>query len=38
VPALLAAAGLRVSTLGRGPQDDPLFYAYAGAAGVVAAR
>ena len=38
VPALLEAAGLRVTTMGRGPEDDPRFYAYAGAAGVVAAR
>lgn len=38
VAGLLAAAGLRVSSMGRGPDEDPRFYAYAGAAGVVAAR
>jgi hypothetical protein len=37
VPALLGARGMRVTSMGRGPDDDPLFYAYAGAAGVVAA-
>ena len=37
VAALLAAAGLRVTTMGRGPEDDPLFFAAAGAAGAVAA-
>ena len=37
VPALLAAAGLRVTSMGRGPDDDPGFYAVAGAAGTVAA-
>jgi hypothetical protein len=37
VPGLLAAAGLRVTTMGRGPEDDPRFYAYAGAAGAWAA-
>lgn len=37
VPALLASAGLRVTTMGRGPEDDPGFYAYAGAAGAAAA-
>ena len=38
VPALLAAAGLHVTSMGRGPDEDPRFYAYAGAAGVIAAR
>ena len=37
VPALLVAAGLAVTTMGRGPADDPRFYAYAGAAGAAAA-
>lgn len=38
VPGLLKAHGLRVESMGRGPDEDPRFYAYAGAAGVVAAR
>jgi hypothetical protein len=37
VPALLAAAGLRVTTMGRSPEEDPGFFAYAGAAGAAAA-
>lgn len=37
VPALLDAAGVRVTTMGRGPADDPGFYAHAGAAGAAAA-
>ena len=37
VPALLAGRGLRVETMGRGPEEDPRFFAYAGAAGVIAA-
>jgi hypothetical protein len=37
VPGLLAARGLRVTSMGRGPEDDPRFYAYAGAAGALAA-
>ena len=37
VPALLAASGLEVTSMGRGPADDPRFYAYAGAAGAAAA-
>ena len=37
VPSLLAGHGLTVTSMGRGPAEDPLFYAYAGAAGVVAA-
>ena len=37
VGALLDAAGLRVTTMGRGPEEDPAFFAWAGAAGVVAA-
>ena len=38
VGALLAAAGLRVTTMGRGPAEDPAFFAWAGAAGVAAVR
>jgi hypothetical protein len=37
VPALLAERGLRVTSMGRGPEEDPGFYAVAGAAGTVAA-
>jgi Protein of unknown function (DUF3866) len=37
VPALLESHGLHVTSMGRGPADDPLFYAYAGAAGIAAA-
>ena len=37
VPALLARWGVEVRSMGRGPADDPLFYAAAGAAGVLAA-
>lgn len=37
VPALLTRRGIRVTSMGRGPEDDPLFYASAGAAGMVAA-
>jgi hypothetical protein len=36
VAALLAAAGLTVTTMGRGPAEDPLFFAAAAAAGHVA--
>lgn len=36
-PALLRARGLHVTSMGRGPDDDPLFYAAAAAAGVLAA-
>jgi hypothetical protein len=36
VAALLAAAGLSVTTMGRGPAEDPLFFAAAGAAGHLA--
>lgn len=35
--ALLDGAGIDVTTMGRGPAEDPLFFAAAGAAGVVAA-
>jgi hypothetical protein len=35
-PALLAAAGLHVTTMGRPPADDPLFFRAAGAAGHLA--
>ncbi|MBU6217155.1 MAG: hypothetical protein KGR17_11175, partial [Acidobacteria bacterium] len=34
---LLDAAGLRVTTMGRGPGEDPLFFAAAAAAGAVGA-
>jgi hypothetical protein len=37
VGSLFAAAGLDVRTMGRTPGEDPGFFAYAGAAGVVAA-
>ena len=37
VPGLLARAGLQVTSMGRGPDDDPGFYAVAGAAGTAAA-
>ncbi len=37
MPELLDAAGLSVTTMGRGPLEDPLFFDAAGAAGVVAA-
>ena len=36
VPALLAARGMRVTSMWRGPEDDPRFYAVAGAAGTLA--
>jgi len=36
-PGLLAVAGMRVTTMGRGPEDDRLFFDTAAAAGVVAA-
>ncbi|MDQ2650174.1 MAG: DUF3866 domain-containing protein, partial [Actinomycetota bacterium] len=35
--SLLDAVGLRVTTMGRGPAEDPLFFAAAAAAGAVAA-
>ncbi|MBW3615367.1 MAG: DUF3866 family protein [Actinobacteria bacterium] len=38
VGALLAARGLRVTSMGRGPEEDPVFFQWCGAAGVVAAR
>ncbi|MDZ7676450.1 MAG: DUF3866 family protein [Acidimicrobiales bacterium] len=38
VPALLAERSLEVRSMGRGPDDDPLFFAAAGAAGVLAAE
>lgn len=37
VAALLADAGLRITTMGRGPDRDPLFFAAAGAAAAHAA-
>jgi hypothetical protein len=37
VPALLAAHDLRVTTMGRGPDEDPEFFATAGGAGTLAA-
>ena len=36
VAALLERAGLRVTSMGRGPEQDPRFYAYAGAAAAAA--
>ena len=38
VPALLARHGLEVRSMGRGPAEDPAFYAWAGAAGTRAAE
>ncbi len=35
---LLAAQGLTVTTMGRGPDEDPGFFRYAGAAGAAAAQ
>jgi hypothetical protein len=35
---LLSTHGLRVTTMGRGPAEDPGFFRYAGAAGVAAAQ
>jgi hypothetical protein len=37
VGSLLADAGLHVTTMGRGPEQDPLFFQAAGAAGALAA-
>ena len=37
-PALLAARGLRVTTMGRGPDEDRAFFQAAGAAGTLAAQ
>jgi len=37
VGALLYAHGIAVTSMGRGPDDDPAFFQWAGAAGVVAA-
>ncbi len=37
VGALLAARGLRVSSMGRGPEEDHAFFQWSGAAGTVAA-
>ena len=36
VPSLLSRLGVRVTSMGRGPRDDPGFYAVAGAAGTAA--
>ncbi|MGH9118757.1 MAG: DUF3866 family protein [Acidimicrobiales bacterium] len=36
--SVLDRAGLRVTTMGRGPATDPLFFAAAGAAGILAAN
>jgi len=36
VPLLLRRRGIEVRSMGRGPEDDPLFYASAAAAGVLA--
>jgi hypothetical protein len=38
VADVLAALGVRVTTMGRGPDEDPLFFAAAGAAGAWAAK
>lgn len=38
VAGLLADRGLRVTSMGRGPEEDPLFHDAAGAAGTVAGR
>lgn len=38
VAGLLADRGLRVTSMGRGPEQDPLFHDAAGAAGTVAGR
>lgn len=37
-PGLLDDAGIRVTTMGRGPDEDPLFFETAAIAGVAAAR
>jgi hypothetical protein len=37
VPGLLARLGVDVTTMGRRPEEDPAFFAFAAAAGVVAA-
>lgn len=37
-PAVLDALGLRITTMGRGPEADPAFFAAASAAATVAAR
>jgi hypothetical protein len=37
VAAVLAAVGVRITTMGRGPDEDPLFFAAAGAAAAHAA-
>ena len=37
VPAVLEGAGLRITTMGRGPAEDPAFFAACGAAATVAA-
>ncbi|HET9444141.1 MAG TPA: DUF3866 family protein, partial [Acidimicrobiales bacterium] len=38
VGRLLAALGVRVTSMGRGPEDDPALFQWAGAAGAAAAR
>jgi len=38
VPALLAGLGLRITTMGRGPEEDPLFFRATAAAGALAAQ
>jgi hypothetical protein len=38
VAGLLAERGVRVTSMGRGPEDDPLFFDASAAAGTVAAR
>jgi Protein of unknown function (DUF3866) len=38
VPALLAALGLHITTMGRGPDEDPLFFRATASAGALAAE
>jgi hypothetical protein len=38
VADLLTAAGLRITTMGRGPTEDPVFFRFAAAAGIAAAQ
>ena len=37
MPALLAGSDLHVTTMGRGPDEDPLFFRATAAAGALAA-
>ena len=38
VGALLDARGVRVTTMGRGPEEDPLFFRATASAGALAAQ